>query len=88
MALRISPQLLECPWATTGKLSPPGRAVWSCSRIFWLIEKMAHFNRERIVHAKGSAAFGTLTITHDISKYGERYWVKFHSGPYRVHVLH
>ena len=38
-----------------------------------LHEKMAHFNRERIpervVHAKGSGAFGKLTITHDISKY-------------------
>jgi catalase len=38
-----------------------------------LHEKMAHFNRERIpervVHAKGSAAFGTFTATHDISKY-------------------
>ena len=38
-----------------------------------LFEKHAHFNRERIpervVHAKGSAAFGSLTITHDISKY-------------------
>ena len=38
-----------------------------------LFEKHAHFNRERIpervVHAKGSAAFGTLTITHDIAKY-------------------
>ncbi|MCC7414331.1 MAG: catalase [Gammaproteobacteria bacterium] len=38
-----------------------------------LFEKHAHFNRERIpervVHAKGSAAFGTLTVTHDISRY-------------------
>jgi catalase len=42
---------------------------------YWLIEKMAHFNRERIpervVHAKGSGAYGTLTITHDISKYSK-----------------
>ena len=34
---------------------------------------MAHFNRERIpervVHAKGTGAFGTLTVTHDITKY-------------------
>ena len=34
---------------------------------------MAHFNRERIqervVHAKGSGAFGTFTVTHDITKY-------------------
>lgn len=38
-----------------------------------LFEKHAHFNRERIpervVHAKGSAAFGTLTITGDITRY-------------------
>jgi catalase len=34
---------------------------------------MAHFNRERIpervVHAKGSAAFGTFTVTQDITRY-------------------
>jgi len=40
---------------------------------FILHEKMAHFNRERIpervVHAKGSAAFGTFTVTHDITRY-------------------
>jgi len=38
-----------------------------------LHEKMAHFNRERIpervVHAKGSGAFGTFTVTNDITKY-------------------
>ena len=38
-----------------------------------LHEKMAHFNRERIpervVHAKGSGAFGTFTVTHDIASY-------------------
>ena len=36
-----------------------------------LIEKLAHFNRERIpervVHAKGSAAYGTFTVTKDIT---------------------
>ena len=40
---------------------------------YQLIEKLAHQNRERIpervVHAKGWGAFGTLTITNDISKY-------------------
>ena len=40
---------------------------------WWLNEKMAHFNRERIpervVHAKGSAAFGSLTITNDLARY-------------------
>ena len=38
-----------------------------------LFEKHAHFNRERIpervVHAKGSGAYGNLTITRDISRY-------------------
>ena len=40
---------------------------------FHLFEKHAHFNRERIpervVHAKGSAAFGTFSVTKDIAKH-------------------
>ncbi|MGO8720080.1 MAG: catalase [Acidobacteriaceae bacterium] len=41
---------------------------------YLLFEKMAHFNRERIpervVHAKGSGAYGTLTCTNpDMKKY-------------------
>ena len=39
----------------------------------YLHEKLAHFNRERIpervVHAKGTGAFGKFTITHDITRY-------------------
>ena len=39
----------------------------------WLIEKIAHFDREvipeRRMHAKGSGAYGTFTVTHDITKY-------------------
>jgi len=42
---------------------------------YQLLEKLAHQNRERIpervVHAKGSGAFGKLTITHDITKYSK-----------------
>ena len=38
---------------------------------YHLIEKLAHFNRERIpervVHAKGAGAFGTFTVTGDIT---------------------
>jgi catalase len=38
-----------------------------------LFEKHAHFNRERIpervVHAKGSAAFGTFKVTGDVTRY-------------------
>lgn len=40
---------------------------------YHLHEKLAHFNRERIpervVHAKGTGAFGTFTVTGDITKY-------------------
>lgn len=39
----------------------------------WHLEKMAHFNREvipeRRMHAKGSGAFGTFTVTGDITRY-------------------
>ncbi len=40
---------------------------------FVLHEKMGHFNRERIpervVHAKGTGAFGSFTVTNDITQY-------------------
>src|SRR6266404_3440503 len=39
----------------------------------WFLEKLAHFDREvipeRRMHAKGSGAFGTCTVTHDITRY-------------------
>ena len=39
----------------------------------WMIEKLAHFDREvipeRRMHAKGSGAYGTFKVTGDISKY-------------------
>lgn len=39
----------------------------------WFMEKLAHFDREvipeRRMHAKGSGAFGTFTVTHDVTKY-------------------
>jgi catalase len=42
---------------------------------FHLIEKLQHFNRERIpervVHAKGSGAYGTFTVTHDITRFSK-----------------
>jgi len=38
-----------------------------------LIEKLAHFDRERIpervVHAKGAGAHGTFEVTHDVTKF-------------------
>lgn len=39
----------------------------------WLIEKMAHFDREvipeRRMHAKGWGAYGKFTVTHDITRF-------------------
>ena len=41
----------------------------------WYLEKMSHFNREiipeRRMHAKGSGAFGTFTVTHDITHWSK-----------------
>src|ERR1017187_8379626 len=49
---------------------PPGRVR---IRDYQLFEKMAHFNRERIpervVHAKGTGAYGVFTVTGDITRY-------------------
>jgi catalase len=39
----------------------------------WFLEKLAHFDREvipeRRMHAKGAGAYGTFTVTHDITAY-------------------
>lgn len=39
----------------------------------WFLEKLGHFNREvipeRRMHAKGSGAFGTFTVTHNVTRY-------------------
>lgn len=39
----------------------------------WFLEKLAHFDREvipeRRMHAKGSGAYGTFTVTRDITRY-------------------
>jgi len=40
---------------------------------FHLIDKLGHFDRERIpervVHAKGAGAGGYFEVTHDVNKY-------------------
>jgi catalase len=52
---------------TAGRRGPVLLQDWQ------LIEKLAHQNRERIpervVHAKGWGAYGTLTVTKDITRY-------------------
>jgi catalase len=71
----------KCPVLTTAEGAPIGRqhALTAGPRgpllmqDTALLEQMQHFNRERIpervVHAKGSGAFGTFTVTHDITKF-------------------
>jgi catalase len=55
--------------ATAGKRGP------ALLQNLWLVEKLAHFDREvipeRRMHAKGAGAFGTFTVTHDITKYSK-----------------
>lgn len=53
--------------ATAGKMGP------ALLENVWMLEKLAAFNRERIpervVHAKGSGAFGVFTVTQDVTRY-------------------
>lgn len=70
-----------CPHLTTANGAPIGiqQALTAGPRgpmlmqDVQLLEQMQHFNRERIpervVHAKGSGAYGTFTVTGDITKY-------------------
>jgi len=71
----------SCPRLTTADGAPIGRqhALTAGPRgpllmqDVQLLEQMQHFNRERIpervVHAKGSGAYGTFTVTGDISEH-------------------
>ncbi len=76
------PEIQQCPVMTTNSGRPVGDNQNSVTvgprgpilmEDYLLFEKMANFNRERIpervVHAKGSGAFGTFTVTNDITKY-------------------
>ncbi|EGD77363.1 catalase [Salpingoeca rosetta] len=72
----------SCPYATSingAPLADPQYALRAGVRgplllqDWQLVEKHTQFNRERIperiVHAKGSGAFGTFTVTQDLSKF-------------------
>lgn len=66
----------KCPVMTTAAGNPIGDnqnslTAGPCGPVlmadYQLMEKMAHFNRERVqerfVHAKGAGAYGTFTVT-------------------------
>jgi len=73
---------MEADRMTTGTGAPIGNKTATMTvgprgpvllQDFVFTDEMAHFNRERIpervVHAKGSGAFGYFEVTHDITKY-------------------
>ncbi|MDP2371026.1 MAG: catalase [Rhodoferax sp.] len=76
------PSLASCPVMTTaaGAPVPDNQNTMTAGprgpvllQDVWLLEKLAHFDREvipeRRMHAKGSGAYGSFTVTHDITRY-------------------
>ena len=62
-----------CPVAHNQNVMTAGPRGPQLLQDVWFLEKLAHFDREvipeRRMHAKGSAAYGTFTVTKDITKY-------------------
>ena len=62
-----------CPVADNQNTITAGPRGPQLMQDVWYLEKLGHFNREvipeRRMHAKGSGAYGTFTVTHDLSKY-------------------
>jgi catalase len=61
------------PVADNTNIMTAGRRGPALLQDIWLIEKLAHFDREvipeRRMHAKGTGAHGVFTVTHDITRY-------------------
>ena len=61
------------PVADKQNVQTAGRAGPMLLQDPWFLEKLSHFDREvipeRRMHAKGSGAYGTFTVTHDITQY-------------------
>jgi catalase len=62
-----------CPVADNQNVMTAGPRGPQLLQDVWFQEKIAHFDREvipeRRMHAKGSAAYGTFTVTKDITRY-------------------
>ena len=62
-----------CPVAHNQNVMTAGPRGPQLLQDVWFLEKMAHFDREvipeRRMHAKGSGAYGTFTVTNDITRY-------------------
>lgn len=61
------------PWANNQHSLTAGQRGPVLIQDYQLLEKLAHFDRERIpervVHAKGAGAKGVFKVTHDMSAY-------------------
>src|ERR1700709_2258713 len=73
---RITKRLTNAPGAPVAdntNIMPAGRRGPALLQDIWLIEKLAHFDREvipeRRMHAKGAGAHGRFVVTHDISRF-------------------
>ena len=62
-----------CPVSNNQNVMTAGPRGPQLLQDVWFLEKLAHFDREvipeRRMHAKGSGAYGTFTVTHDITQY-------------------
>ncbi len=62
-----------CPVSGATNVQTAGKRGPMLLQNVWFLEKLAHFDREvipeRRMHAKGSGAYGTFTVTHDITPY-------------------
>ncbi len=62
-----------CPVSDNQNVMTAGPGGPQLLQDVWFLEKLAHFDREvipeRRMHAKGSGAYGTFTVTHDITKF-------------------
>ena len=62
-----------CPVAYNQNVMTAGPRGPQLLQDIWFLEKLAHFDREvipeRRMHAKGSGAYGILTVTNDITPY-------------------
>ncbi|BCI51198.1 catalase [Mycolicibacterium litorale] len=61
------------PVADNSHVATAGRRGPMLLQDVWFLEKLAHFDREvipeRRMHAKGSGAYGTFTVTNDVTQY-------------------
>ena len=62
-----------CPVIDNQNVMTAGKRGPQLLQDVWFLEKLAHFDREvipeRRMHAKGSGAYGTFTVTQDITQY-------------------